>query len=464
LLRLVRVKNSGYRYHIVRADGLPDVLLTAFVEEQRQCMAEGSVSLYARELLAFLNWSQSDPIAVRNSWTAFSSSTQVRQLVRQYLTVAASCMVSIRPDQLGLKVAYVNQTSGTHINTRAFLCGLRRFYDFLIDRSDYKDANPLALAGYGAAIRELHRARHATIREMMGRNPMPAASGVDPPSDIRLSSNFFRCAGRKWLPQTVDDSLFPGAIYAAGREYGWSLREFCIVRTLFESGARISEVTNLTVADWAISGFLNRLSARNKGSLGVRTKQLVISHGLASLCRRYFDDARCGRLAHDRHRLSMRDVQKILSEDPDHLSSLPLFLTERGAPMSSNLFRDHYWRPALRAAGLHAHPHQARHWFVTNALRSIEATASSEEDQRRKKAELIQYMKWHSGERMLQAYEHVDREAHFVTETLPAIHAQMKRLERKAGRDGIGLTNPADEGKFPPPRTADPDLALLTGE
>jgi hypothetical protein len=160
----------------------------------------------------------------------------------------------------------------------------------------------------------------------------------------------------------------------------------------------------------------------------------------------------------------MCDVQKILSENPDHLSSLRLFLTERGAPMSSNLFRDHYWRPALRAAGLHAHPHQARHWFVTNALRSIEATASSEEDQRRKKAELIQYMKWHSGERMLQAYEHVDREAHFVTETLPAIHAQMKRLERKAGRDGIGLTNPADEGKFPPPRTADPDLALLTGE
>jgi hypothetical protein len=126
MLQLVRVNGSSYRYHVVRADGLPDEPLTAFVEEQRHCLAGGSVSLYARELLAFLNWSESDPIAVRNGWMALGSSVQIRQLVRQYLTVAASCKILVRPDQLGLKVAYVNETAGTHINTRAFLCALRR--------------------------------------------------------------------------------------------------------------------------------------------------------------------------------------------------------------------------------------------------------------------------------------------------------------------------------------------------
>ena len=70
VLQLVRVKGSGYRYHVVRSNGLPDEPLTTFIEEQGHCLAEGSVSLYARELLAFLNWSQSDPIAVRNGWTA----------------------------------------------------------------------------------------------------------------------------------------------------------------------------------------------------------------------------------------------------------------------------------------------------------------------------------------------------------------------------------------------------------
>ena len=240
VLQLVRVKGSSYRYHVVRSDGLPDEPLTAFIEEQGHCLAEGSVSLYARELLAFLNWSQSDPIAVRNGWTALGSTIEVRQLVRQYLTVAASCKVAMRPDQLGLKVGYVNETSGTHINTRAFLCALRRFYDFLIERSDYTEANPLAVTGYSAAVRELNRSRHAAMREIAGRNLMPAVSGVDVPNDIRLSSNYFRCAGREWLPQSIDDPSFPSTVYAAGRAYGWGLREFCIVRTLFESSARSS--------------------------------------------------------------------------------------------------------------------------------------------------------------------------------------------------------------------------------
>src|SRR4029453_12642143 len=99
------------------------------------------------------------------------------------------------------------------------------------------------------------------------------------------------------------------------REYGWGLREFCVVRTLFESGARISEVMGLTAADWAVSQFLNQFSARNKGSLGIRTKRLVISQSLANLYRRYFDDAKCGRLACDPHHYSMNGLQRILSED-----------------------------------------------------------------------------------------------------------------------------------------------------
>jgi hypothetical protein len=55
VLQLVRVKGSSFRHHVVRSDGLPDEPLTAFIEQQRHCLAEGSVSLYARELLAFLN-------------------------------------------------------------------------------------------------------------------------------------------------------------------------------------------------------------------------------------------------------------------------------------------------------------------------------------------------------------------------------------------------------------------------
>jgi hypothetical protein len=53
--------------------------------------------------------------------------------------------------------------------------------------------------------------------------------------------------------KSIDDPDFPNRVYAAGQEFGWSLRELCAVRTLFESGARISEIFDLTAADWSTS-------------------------------------------------------------------------------------------------------------------------------------------------------------------------------------------------------------------
>ena len=58
--------------------------------------------------------------------------------------------------------------------------------------------------------------------------------------------------------------------------------------------------------------------------------------------------------------------------------------------MTAKLFRDHYWTPALRAAGLDADPHLARHWFVTNALRHVERGVRDEAALARRKQELIQ--------------------------------------------------------------------------
>jgi hypothetical protein len=160
----------------------------------------------------------------------------------------------------------VNDTSATRINIRVLLTALKRFYEQLILRHAYCHANPLiheSSAGMAAALRNGYR---RAVQETEGRGPMPAVSGVDPPSGIRLSQNFFRCVQNEWVPQTIDDPYFPGLIYQAGKTWGWGLREMCIVRTLFESGARISEIVDLTALDWAVSHFLNRFRARNKGS------------------------------------------------------------------------------------------------------------------------------------------------------------------------------------------------------
>ena len=434
MLKLLSTPLSIYRYQVVRADGLPDVDLTLFADDQMKALSPSSVPVYLREILSFINWSACDPIVTGNRWNMFGPPVEVRNVIRQYLTVAARCKMVVRPDMAGLKATYVNETSATRINVRVLLTALKRFYDHLILRHVYRHANPLiheSAAGMLAALRNTYR---RAVREMEGRDPMPAVSGVDPPSGIRLSQNFFRCVQKEWVPQTIDDPHFPGLIFRAGNNWGWGLREKCIVRTLFESGARISEILDLTALDWAVSHFLNRFRARNKGSFGERTKHLVVSQATAKLYRRYFDHEVAGRRACDPDQLTVNEIEKMFASDPSRLQQIPIFLTNRGTRMTEKLFRDWYWKPALRAAGFHAHPHQGRHWFVTNALRNIEQVSKNAGDRERRKQELIQYMSWKTGEKTLKAYEHLRREEEFVTSTLPGIHAAMKRREQESAK------------------------------
>jgi hypothetical protein len=186
----------------------------------------------------------------------------------------------------------------------------------------------------------------------------------------------------------------------------------------------------------------------------------VVSPATAKVCRRYFDDDRDGRRAHDRQRLALNDLAKLA---PEALEKIPLFLNDRGKPMKAKIFRRGHWTPALQAVGIHASPHLARHWFVTNALRTIEKTAKDEGEIVRRKGELVQYMAWRTAERTLKAYEHVARDASFVTTTLTTIHAAMKKRE-----DAI-RKNPSELSRYQPVEQLngamrnDPELALLTG-
>lgn len=462
MLKLISTPSLTYRYQVVLPDGLPHVDLTLFADDQLKILSASSVPIYLREILSFINWAAADSVIAENRWNLFGPPAEVRNIIRQYLTVAAHCKLATRPDLVGVKATYVNETSGTRINVRILLSGLRRFYDNLISRLSYRHPNPLlheAAAGMHIELRNRYR---CAVREIEGREPMPAVSGVDPPSGIRLSRNFFRCVQKEWLPQTIDDPYFPGAIYQAGKSWGWGLREMCIARTLFESGARISEILDLTALDWAVSHFLNRFRARNKGSFGLRTKYLVVSQATAKLYRRYFDDSRDGRRTWDREQWTVNEIETLLAKDSSRLAAIPLFLTRRGTRMREKLFRDWCWRPALLAAGLHAHPHQGRHWFVTNALRNIERISKSEGELRRRKAELIQYMSWKTGEKTLEAYEHLEREEAFLTTTLPAIHAAMKQREQESARSPQLLLS---QQFLPTADSAqcDEELAILTG-
>ena len=459
-MKLVSTPDLDHQYQVVRADGLPDVPLTLFASDLLKSLSPSSVPIYMREVLAAFEWAQSDEIVLRNHWSLFGPPAEVRNVLREYLTVAAKCKLTTRADRLGVKVTYVCQTSETGINIRILLAALRRFYDYLISSEGYVHANPLLQEQMDQIRADLRNGYRQAVRAAEGRDPMPSVSGVDPPFGIRLSANFFRCVDREWIPRTIDDPDFPHLVYDAGKEYGWGLRELCVVRMLFESGARISKILDLTALDWSVSQFMNQFVARNKGSFGIRTKRLVVSSATAKLCRRYFDNDTEGRRAHDRLGLTLNDLTKL---DSEALGKVPLFLTNRGTVMGAKTFRHGYWTPALRAANIHANPHLARHWFVTNALRMIEKTSKDENETFRRKAELVQYMGWRTAERTLKAYEHVTRDVNFVVTTLTAIHGAMKKREDAIKNDPAALSRYQPVEQPNAARRDDPELALLTG-
>jgi site-specific recombinase XerD len=460
--RLVSTPGLLYRYQVVGPDGLPELALTLFAKDQLKSLSESSIPLYLREILALANWSRSDHVALSRGWTLFSPPEDARALLREYLVAAAKCKITVRPDLLGLRASYINATNGTRVNVRTLLSALRRLYEFLILDGRYSHRNPMIhddAARVRAEVWEKHR---QAIRALRGREPMPPQSGVDEPSAIRLSENYFRYRQKQWEPQTIDDPDFPNLVHSSGRRFGWKLREFCVSRTLFESGARISEVVSLTAFDWASRGFRNFLQARNKGSHGTRVKTLMISNPTAKLYRRYFDDDVDGRAAHDPRCLHVSNLTTLYRTNPQSLAEIPLFLTAQGEPMTAKLFREQYWKPALMAAGIDADPHQARHWFVTNALRNIDGTARDEAERVRRRQELIQYMAWRSGERTLQAYDHVQRKADFEVR-LQGIHDEMKKRERKAVVDGAALGVQA-VSKIAAAECTVNELAFLLGE
>src|SRR6516225_5942892 len=93
LLKLVSTPSSTFRYQVVRADGLPDVELTLFADSQMTALSPSSVPVYLREILSFINWSACDPIVRGNCWSLFGLPIEVRNVIRQYLTVGARCTV-----------------------------------------------------------------------------------------------------------------------------------------------------------------------------------------------------------------------------------------------------------------------------------------------------------------------------------------------------------------------------------
>jgi integrase len=386
--------------------------LTVFAAEAVKRSSDSTARVYLNAVIPFFEWLESQGGAVQG-WE--DPPEAIRQGVGDYLVERLKCKV--REHYAGFQL--VSLTDGTRTTVRVFLSALKLFYRVMRAQDRYRYANAL-VDGPSAVLAEVQD--RIAGADFLPR--MPEVSGVVYPRKQRLSDSYFKLVGETWIPQVIDDPEFPARVLSGGQSVGWHLQEHCIARILFESGCRVSEAVGLSLRDWAARGLLQEAQAFNKGSHGRRVKFIRFSASTAKLLRRCFDTER---RQFDRNHHVLDDYLQSAQEHGTNLHQVPLFLCRRGTQLSPKAFREGCWNPACRAAGIEADVHQARHWYVTQAIRSIYTGPQSDSEINRRLRELIEYMGWKSGWETLQAYQHYfDPQRH--AEVQDQLHQRMDQM------------------------------------
>ncbi len=415
----VRPSTAEHRHPFLVFDGADrlHIPLTTFGKVANHHLSPKTVQTYLHAILPYFTWLDTDIWQVRaeNRWDA--PPRQVRQAVEDYLVQKLQCKV--QPHHQGWK--YVAITAGTRSTLRVFLSALKLFYQVMAARGSYSFLNPL-VEPISATVAVLE----TRLEQKQEFPTMPEYSGVVAPQKKpahRLSDSYFKLKHDEWIPQIIDDPKLPALILKGGKQLSLKhtrLRDEVVTWLLFETGARISEVTGLTLSDWVSLGAHTKAHAFSKGSFGKRTKVLSFHEDTVVLLKRYFDKER---ICFDQEGYSLDIYQELAAHQLVDLQTVPLFLTTQGTQLTPKEYREHYWNPACQAVAIEADVHQARHWLVTRHVRDIYETAKSKEEIERRLRGLVEYMKWKS-EDTLAAYQHYFDEQRDA-DTRDAFHQRM---------------------------------------
>lgn len=362
--------------------------LIIFYDDQKRRLEESTLRSYLNALLPFFTWLErfSNYQGKRVKWD--SEVDAVRHAVDTYLKDELHCSVIFK-DKEGY--ATVEKTASSQSSTHQFISAANTFYKTMIRKDIYPyKTNPLI----DLRPKEEGSKEQTGIRE--GKPRMSSAAGTEEPVEEqhrRQTDSYFKVINDEWVPVVIADRDLPYQVINAGKKVGWSLREIVIARLLFETGARISEIIEMTMEDYRAERSHLQAKVKDKGSKKVRRKFINFTDETLILLKRYVNEER-------------RMI------DPLHLKwdqlpdSAPIFLTQRNTSLSYNAWYRH-WIKALKEAGLSLNPHKARHWYVTDRMRTIKEKAETGEVKLEfEMTKLVVYMAWRTGEEMLDVYEH----------------------------------------------------------
>ncbi len=309
-----------------------------------------------------------------------------------------ACLVS--PDSEREDGLYIQTTGSSPLSKSSLgvlLAALTSLYDTLIAAGYYAYQNPLRsermLALKREHIRQIKNAGapdHAGIRGESWQETNRAFP----------TNKFRQRRGKVWEPEVV---LEPDVVQQRMRstidfmvKHATFQRDRVILLLIRETGARLSEVIEMTAGGYRKARYAGHALVKNKGSRGREEKTIYFTQ---SIDQSLHDYIRTERAKYDPY------GRKRLEDLTDHD---PMFLTRRGKPYSRHAFY-HHWNKLFEPAqhqfekGEHVEftPHDLRHLRVTRTVTKLREEAQGNS---RVEAELLEgfryVMDWRSPETM----------------------------------------------------------------
>ncbi|MEB2302734.1 site-specific integrase [Lysinibacillus xylanilyticus] len=333
---------------LVFKDNNPFLPLTNYYHDCLGRIDSSSALSYLKCLFPFFKWLEEKSNYQGNRVQWYDSAEKVRVAIEDYLMSEMKCKVRDKET-----FRFVNLTNKSPNTISRFLSALKSFYKSMIRLKKYLESNPLI---DGQAILHSYKEEMKGVRENKPRMPASAGTEEDLPNR-RLTDSYFKIVNEEWQPQIIDDIDLPYQVYQAGKNVNWSLREMVIAHMLFETGARASEIIELTIGDYRQRKSHQEVVTFNKGSHGRKIKFLRFSK---ETVKRLFHYIETERKSLDENHLNFEQL-------PD---DAPIFITANGTPLTYHAWYYH-WNRAMKINEMSLNPHKARHWFVTSRLRDL---------------------------------------------------------------------------------------------
>ncbi|WP_159066091.1 site-specific integrase [Deinococcus ficus] len=227
---------------------------------------------------------------------------------------------------------------------------------------------------------DLGMRRHSPMEHMPAHRPPSTTHSLQEWPGRRVQTQYVVIAGRTRTELAIaHNTALPEQLRTAAAEARWRVRELTIVEILLVTGARVSEIVEMTWASIA-GGIDGVVVLRTKGG-GREPKKIAVldDHSRAVLLKylvgqRVENDPLASAYSQWRNGncWSIKSYTRFLKSRGYDLNTIPVFLTRDGTAYTASTFRGHSWIKLFNVpSGIELRPHQIRHWFINRELLKV---------------------------------------------------------------------------------------------